>query len=155
MERIADLLKREAASGFPRLAGTRLTGTLPLTAAVLNDVIRRSPRLPPGLTVEILDANRIVARYGIVSAAAVLDDEVRVGRGAPQVTFELGSVMVAWALKQAVRLPALKFEGRRVTIDVAALDGVDATHPLWSCLLRVRLRTTAGCVHIDFEAGVR
>ena len=155
MERIADLLKREAESGFARVAGTRLTGTLPLTEAVLNDAIRRSPRIPPGLTVEILDSNRLVARYGIVSAAAVLEDEVRVGGGAPQVTFELSSVMVAWALKQAVRLPALRIEGRRVTFDIGALDGVDATHPFWSHLLRARLRTTPGYVHIDFEAGVR
>ena len=104
---------------------------------------------------EILDSNRLVARYGIVSAAAVLDADVRVGRGAPQISFELASVMVAWALKQAVRLPALRFDGRRVTIDVGALDGVDSTHPLWSCLLRLRLRTTPGRVHADFEAGVR
>ena len=155
MERIIDLLKREAESGFARLVGTRLTGTLPLREAVLNDAIRRSPRIPPGLAVEILDSNRLVARYGIVSAAAVLDDEVRVGQGAPQISFELASVMVAWALKQAVRLPALRFEGRRVIIDVGAIDGVDSTHPLWSCLLRARLRTTPGLVHIDFEAGVR
>jgi hypothetical protein len=155
MERIAGLLKREAASGFPRLVGTRLTGTLPLAEAVLNDAIRRSPRVPPGMRVEILDGNRLMARYGIVSAAAVLDEEVRVGRGAPQISFELASVMVAWALKQAVRLPALRIEGRRVTLDIGALDGVDSMHPLWSCLLRVRLRTTPGQVHIDFEAGVR
>jgi hypothetical protein len=155
MDRLVDLLKREAESGFARLVGTRLTGTLPLTAAVLNDAIRRSPRIPPGLTVEILDSNRLVARYGVVSAAAVLDDDVRVGGGAPQIAFELNSVMVAWALKQAVRLPALRIEGRRVTVDVGALDGVDPTHPLWSYLLRARLRTTPGHVHIDFEAGVR
>ena len=155
MERIADLLRREAESGFPRLAGARLTGTLPVREVVLNDAIRRWPGMPPGLTVEILGSNRLVARYGIVTAAAVLDDEVRVGRGAPQITFELASVMVAWALKQALRTPALRFEGRRVTIDVGAFDGVDPTHPLWSCLRRVRLRTTPGQLHVEVEAGVR
>ena len=154
MEGIADLLQREAAAGFPRLVGTRLAGTLPVTEAVLNDLIRRSPRLPPGLAVEVLDANRLVARYGIISATAVLDEEVRVGRRAPQVTFELASAMVAWAVKQAVRLPAIRFEGRRVTIDLGALDGVDATHPFWSHLQRGRLRTTPGLLHIDFEVGV-
>ena len=39
MERIVDLLKREAESGFARLAGTRFTGTVPLTEAVLNQAI--------------------------------------------------------------------------------------------------------------------
>ncbi len=154
MEHIADLLQREARSGFPRLVGTRLTGTLPLKEAVLNDAIRRSAQVPPGLTVEILDSNRLVARYGIVRATAVLEEEVRLGPGAPQITFELASAMVAWALKQALRTPAIRIEGRRVTIDVGALDGIDATHPYWSHLQRARLRTTPGHVHIDFEVGV-
>jgi hypothetical protein len=154
MERIVDLLQREASSGFPRLGGTRLTGTLPLRESVINDAIRRSPQMPPGLAVEILDSNRLVARYGFVHATAVLDEQVRVGREAPQISFELASVMVAWALKQALRLPAIRVEGRRVTIDVGALGTVDARHPYWSHLRQVRLRTTPGQVHVDFEVGV-
>jgi hypothetical protein len=154
MEHVADLLQREARLGFPRLSGTRLTGTLPLKESVINDAIRRSPQLPPGLALEILDENRLVARYGIVRATAVLDDEMSVGPSAPQLSFELASVMVAWALKQALRLPAIRIEGRRVTVDVGALDGVDARHPYWSHLRQVRLRTTPGQVHVDFEVGV-
>jgi hypothetical protein len=148
------LLQREAAAGFPHLAGTRLTGTLPVGEGLLNEAVRRLPGAPTGLVVEVLAANRLAARYGIVRATAILEEDVRVGDGPPQVSFQLASTLIAWTLKQALRSAAVRIDGRRVTVDIGALPGMDRYRPHWPHLRRVRLRTTAGHVQIDFEVGV-
>jgi len=148
------LLQREAAAGFPHLAGTRLKGTLPVKEGLLNEALRHLPGAPSGLAIDVLAGNRLVARYGIVRATAVLDEEVRVGHGPPQVSFQLASTLIAWTLSQTLRMPAVRFEGRRVTIDLGTLHGMDRYRPYWPHLQHVQLRTTPGHVHVDFEVGV-
>jgi hypothetical protein len=148
------VLREEAKAGFPRLIGTFLAGTLPLSQVLINDVLRRLPQAPPGLALDVLPANRVVARYGFVRATVVLEEHVRVGDGPPQITVRLASAVVAWTLGWLLRVPAVRMAGRRVTIDLGALDGMAAYRPYWSLLRRVELRTTPGQVHVDFELAV-
>jgi hypothetical protein len=157
MEQVTDpvaVLQREAAAGFPHLAGTRLKGSVPFDEGLLNETLRHLPGAPAGLALDVLAANRLAARYGIIHATIMLDEEVRVGQGPPQVSFQLASTLIAWTLRQALRIPAVRIDGRRVTIDLGALPGMDRYRPHWSHLRRLRLRTRPGYVHIDFEVGV-
>ena len=149
-----DLLRTEAAAGFRRLAGTRLTGTVPLAQAVLNTMLRQVRQVPPGFLVEVQAANRIVARYGVVRATAIIDEEVRLESGAPQIRLELASGVIAWTLSRSLRLAALRFDGRRVIVDLGALPGIGHYRPYFAHLQRVTLRTTPGQVHVDFDVAV-
>jgi hypothetical protein len=147
-------LEQEAKAGFRHLLGTHLTGTVPLREAVINVALGHLPQAPPGLSIEVLPSNRIVARWGLVRATAVLDEVVDVGGIAPQVGLELASGVVAWTLARMLRMPAVRIDGRRVAIDLSALDGSDGLRPYWPLLRSVRLRTAPGLVQVDFEVAV-
>lgn len=147
------MLTREAESGFGRLAGTQLNGTVPVTQRVLNDLLQRVPRAPSGLALEIHPDNRLVARFGFVHATAVLDEVIDVG-GAPQIHVELGSSVVAWSLKKALDMPGLSFDGRRVTIDLGAVAALDGYRAYWRYLRTARVRTTAGAIRVEFVVAV-
>jgi hypothetical protein len=149
-----NVLQQEAATGFRRLAGTQLRGTVPLTQALLNGVLRQIRQVPSGLQLEIQAANRIVVRYGVVQASGVLHEVVRVGQHAPQITVELASSIIAWTLKQTLKMAAVRIDGRRVTIDLGALEGMAAYRQYWPYLQSIRVRTTPGRLQVDFEVTV-
>ena len=45
--------------------------------------------------------------------------------------------------------------GRRVTIDVGALERLAPYRDYWRYIERLHLQTTAGVVHVELEAAVR
>ncbi len=149
------MLQREASAGFPGLAGARLHGSVPLSQRVINDALRQVRGVPPGFALEVQPDRRLMVRYGLVHARAVLDPEVRMTDGGPQITLDLASTVLAWTLSQALRLKGVRIAGRRVTIDLGALDGLEAYRHYWRHLERVQLQTTAGRLHVDIALAVR
>lgn len=147
-------LRQEVDAGFPSLAGARVSGSIPVSQAVVNDWLRRLPQVPSGLILDFQSANRIVARYGVVQATAVLDDVVQLGQGAPRVGLELASTVLAWVIGQTLRVPGVRISGRRVTIDLGALPGQQADGRYWSYVRAARLRTTPGQIHVEFDLAV-
>ena len=147
------LIQEEVAAGFPHIAGGRVAGTLRVTQAPLNGALRRLRNLPPGLTLDVHDDNRIVIRYGVVQATMVIVEDVQLGDGGPRLQLMLTSVLVALALRAVVRTPAIFISGRAITVDLAALDRTGRLQPYWALLRRARLRTTPGHIHIEFEAA--
>jgi hypothetical protein len=151
---VIDVLEREAASGFPHLSGARLSGTLQLTEKALNDWLRQSPQLPPGVALTLHDGNRLVVRYGIVQATAMVEDEIAVGRGAPVLRVVLASALLAWGLRQLLRTPGVAVDGRVVTIDLGVLDRDGRYRSYWPLLCRARLRTAPRRLHVDIDVAV-
>lgn len=148
-------LRREAATGFPAFAGARVHAAVPLTQVLLNEVLRRVEGVPPGLVLDVQPGNRLVVRYGLVHATAALDPDALVGDGPPKILLELDSTMIAWTLSKAVAVKGVDISGRRVTIDLGALDRLTPYRDYWRHIERLRLQTTAGVVHLDVEAAVR
>lgn len=147
-------LRQEAIAGFPRLAGARLTGHVPVSQAVVDEVLARIPQAPSGLALELHAGNQVVARYGPMRATAVLDETVALHGGPPRIGLELASGVVAWTIKQMLRNPALSVVGRRLTIDIGALPGAEGYRACWPHLQRVRLVTMPGQLHIHFDLAV-
>lgn len=149
-----EALRHEATTGWRHLVGAHLTGTVPVSQDLLNEALTHLPGAPAGLTLDVQPANHVIVRYGPVRATIVLDETVAVNDGPPQLTGELRSSVVAFTLRQTLRLPAVRIDGRRITIDVAAIEGADAYRPYWSRLQSTRLRTTPGQLHVEFEWAV-
>lgn len=155
MNGLLTVLQREAAAGFPGFAGARVQATVPLTQVLLNDLLRRLDGVPPGLVLDVQPDNRVVLRYGLVRATVALAPEALVGDGPPQILLELESTMIAWTLSKAIAVPGVRFSGRRVTIDVGALERLAPYRDYWRYIERLHLHTTAGVVHVELEAAVR
>jgi hypothetical protein len=151
---VFERLRQEVEAGFPSMAGARLTGSLPINQALVNELLRQVPSLPPGLVLDIHAANRIVARYGLVQATARLDDEVQVSAEGPRIGLELASSVVAFALGRVLRDPAVRIAGRRVTIDLGAVPALEAYRRCWPFLRAARVRTTPGQLQLDVDLAV-
>jgi len=151
---VIEVIREEARSGFPHLAGARVAGTVRVTQAALNDALRRVRQVPPGLAIEVRGGNEIGIRYGVFQTAMVIVEDVALDGGAPQVRLALSSGLVAFGLRAILRGPALRVDGRYLTVDLGALDHIAGMRRYWPLLRRARLRTTPGQVHIEFEAAV-
>jgi hypothetical protein len=151
---VIDVLEQEASSGFPHLAGARVSGTVRLRQDVLNAGLQRVREVPAGLGLDVSGGNRIAVHYGLVRVTGVIDENVDVSGGVPRVRIELASALVALGLRAVLRGPLMVIEGRNLIVDLAALDAVAQQRRYWALLRKVRLRTMPGLVLVDLEAAV-
>ena len=149
-----ELIREEARLGFPNLTGARVGGTIRVRQAALSDVMRRVPQIPAGLALELRDRNEIAVRYGVFQTSVTIVEDVDLDSSAPRVRLALSSGLVAFGLRAVLRGPALRIDGRYLTIDLAALDATGSMRRYWPLLRRARLRTTPGQMHIEFAAAV-
>ena len=93
-------------------------------------------------------------RYGAIHATALLAEAVD-PRG-PRITIELQSSVFAWALRRAIRTPAVAVTGRRVTIDLGRLEALAGFSGAWEHFQSVRFATADGTlfVHVDLYTAV-
>jgi len=151
---VIELIREETRAGFPHLAGARVAGTVRVKQAALNDALRRVRQVPPGLAIEVRGGNEVAVRYGLLQATAVIVEDVELLDGAPRLRLALSSTLVALGLRAVLRGPALYIDGRNLTIDMSRLDLTADERQYLLLLHRVRLGTTPGQVHIEFEAAV-
>ena len=145
----SELVEREARAGFPRFSGMRLSGSIPVTQDVLNEVLSQIEHLPKGLRVEIESGNRVVARVGVVQAAATLQSPAALdGR---TITLELASSIVAWTVSQYLRAPFITIAGRVITIDLARVPALLPWQASLAHLERLTFSTQPGMLTIGFE----
>ena len=149
-----ELIQQEIGSGFPHLTGAQVAGTIRVTETALNEALRRLRQVPAGLALEIRGGNEVALRYGVLQTTAVIVEEVELKAGAPRVRLAITSGLVALGLRAVLRGPALRMDGRYLSVELAALDSTAGLRRYWSLLRRARLRTTPGQVHIEFEAAV-
>ena len=149
-----DVLEQEASSGFPHLAGARVSGTVRVKQDLLNDWLRRVRQLPAGVQVDVGVGNHVAVRYGMIQVTGIIDENVDMSGGAPRIRLELASALVALGLRAVLRGPLMVIDGRHLIVDLAALEAIGQQRRYWSLLRRVRLRTTPGQVQVDVEAAV-
>ena len=147
------LIAQQLRTGLPGLRGSHLHGAVPLSQAVVAALLRDAPSPLRDVRIDIQAGNRLVVRYGIVQATATLDASLTTG-AAPRLGMELASSVVAWTLRQVLRLPYLRVEGRRVTVDLAAIPALADYRALWPHLREARVATTPGMLVVGFDVRV-
>ena len=137
-----------------QVRGSRATGTLQIQVHAINEVLATLAGRSSTAPLLELDAQNVVTlRYGVLHARAELPRQV----GDPQsgrITVLLASLVVAWALKAAVRQPFLHVHGRRLTIDLAAVPALAAWRDLWRYLQQLTFETTPNGLRVGFLVAV-
>jgi hypothetical protein len=146
-------LLRELNSGASGLRGTVADGIVRVAEADINNVLATTPAAAAGLKVEIHDDNRILARYGVLHATVVLPPRSDLSQS-PELTFALGSVAVAWALKAVLKQPYVRIHGRHVTVDLAGVPALAPYRHLLRHVRQIELTTTAPILTVRFHVAI-
>jgi hypothetical protein len=144
------ILERELHNGAAALRGTNVAGVVPLTQALLNELLKNSSNTARDVTLEIHPANRVVVHYGAFHVEAVLADVMELGPS-PAVSLTLASTVIAWTMKRTLDMPGVHIEGKRVTFDLGTVDALNAYRQLWPHIKSVKFGTEAGVLIVVFE----
>jgi hypothetical protein len=147
-----DLLLRELQSGAARLGGTSMTGTIQIGEADLNRLLIPAES-PLPLKVELRSGNRVVVSYGPLSAGVHLPPHVDLSHSL-EVTFELTSAMVAWALKRFVRQRYIRIDGSRAIVDLAQIPALQPYLRVLRSVTRLAMTTRDGRLHVEFLINI-
>ena len=138
-------------SRLPLVSGTHLEATVLVAETTVNELVRIATQRD--VTVEVLEQNGIVVRYGVFQARAILPAHLDPGPS-PRLSVSLSSTMVALALRAALRQPFISIHGRRVTIDLAAIPPLAEWRELWRYLAALDLSTNPGLVRARFRLAI-
>jgi len=142
----------EARSGFRRLVGTRVDGTIALTQDALLEALRQFPDIPRALTLRIEANNHVVLGYAGFQVGALLADAVDLKR--KRLQLRLDSIAIGWALRYLIRSPGVIVRGRDVSIEFERW-AVFATYRMaWDHIRMVALSTAPGAVRVRFAIDV-
>lgn len=137
-----------------QLAGSHASGTLQIDTRAINDVLALlagTPSSAPSL--ELMPNNTVMVRYGVLHARAELPQRVRFEQS-PRLSVRLASLLVAWAIKAAVRQPFVHIHGRQLTIDLAAVPALSGWRDLWKYLHQLSFETTPSALRVGFVVMV-
>ena len=135
------------------LRGTNVEGTIQLSEATVNDLLRLGSHQNRVPIIEVQANNQLTVRYGLLHARLTLPDAVDLGTS-PRVTISLASVIVAWGLKAVVHQPYVHIHGRHVTIDVAAVPALDPWRTVWPHFRSVQLSTDQAVLRVRFAFSI-
>jgi hypothetical protein len=135
-----DRIDAEARNGFPRLRGTHIAGAIPVTQAVIDEVVADFPVVPE---VQVLDGGQIVATVWGKSVRATI-----VGIS-PSLTLTLA--VPWWARMLAAMAPHTRVERDVVLVELGAFPRVATYQYLWKHLTSIDIRTTTGRLTVSFE----
>ena len=124
-----------------------------LAEPAMNDVLRIMARRATPPVIELLPANGVMLRYGLLHARLELPATVDAA-GLPKITCVLASVLVAWGLKAFVQEPFLEIRGRHLTIDLAAVPALAEWRDLWKHLRGLTFATAPGALRVGFVIEV-
>lgn len=140
---VAEVLRAEIDDGFPRARGGRAALYLPLRQAVIDELLRLVPGVPPDLAIELGDDRRVQVRYGVFHANARLHPTA-VLAPTPIVILELASQLVAWGLRRAPLPPFVRIAGRQLEIHLADVPALREAAPLWRHVEQVTFDSIPG-----------
>ena len=140
----------EAEAGFPRMLGTQLRGTVPVTEALVNQLTAQWP-----ITVKIREDNRISVRAFIfqLSATIIQFD--------PDLRMWVKLDFLSWAAWKGLRSfkPKLnayvREDGNLICVEFGLIPQVARYRMFWRHLTLVRTRTAGGTLFFELEANVR
>jgi hypothetical protein len=84
---VTQVFASETSSGLRQLVGTRVVAAIEMSESVLQDALRSIGEMPRTLRVRVARANRIVLKYGVIHATAVLGESVDLRGPRPEVPF--------------------------------------------------------------------
>lgn len=143
----------EMAVRLDQLNGTRAQGTVQIAEVALNEALRAGSGGATAPVIRLFGENLIEVRYGMLHARAVLPPIIDVGPP-PRVTVVLASKVVAWGLRAAVRQPFIAFNGRHVTIHLAAVPALAGLRDLWPHVTAAGLSTAPGVLRLHVDVSV-
>lgn len=165
--RLQARLLAERRDGFRRLSGLELAGTLPLTSAILTQILRQG--IKPGTAVTDI---AIALRPNNVAVAVLALEGFLMPKRAEVAIVLTGNVATAQRPKLTAQLevsgtlglllplisgmftrPGVTFQGRAVEFDLAELLKVSGNGDLLPLLRRLELRTETGKLFLDFQLG--
>ena len=146
-------LLRDLHSGGAGLRGTAGEGVVRIAEPDLNDMLASAAGSAAGLKVEIQNGNRVLARLGALHATVFLPPDTDLSRS-PSLTFELGSIAVAWALKRMLKQAFVRIQGRQVAVDLAAVPALAPYRELLQYIRRVDMTTAAGVLTVRFHVAI-
>ena len=136
-----------------QLRGSHAEGVIEISELAVNEVISLARRGEGVPTVQLMGDNRLEVRYGVVHARAELPVALDLGP-APRMTVKLESRVVAWALGAVVRLPFVEFDGRLVTIFLAAVPALSPYRALWPHIKSARFATAPGVLRVELGLSI-
>jgi hypothetical protein len=119
----------------------------------LNELLHVGPSRLGDVNLAVAPDNQIVVHYGVVHATATLPPAIEAGPS-PRLTLTLASLVVALALRAAVREPFLSFSGRRMTISLADVPALQPMRDLWPHVRRVGLSTNGKGVRVHVAISI-
>ena len=148
-----NVLTREIQTGGRRLAGTRLTATIPLTQAVLNELAAASSGRAGQVGVAIHADNQLVIHYGSFHATVAVPRMIDL-RTSPRITVTLASTVIAWTAKTMIKAPYVAIDGRNVSIDLSAVPQLEPLRNVWRHVHAIKISTTEGRMRLAIEVVV-
>jgi hypothetical protein len=133
--------------------GSHVEGTIAVSAAAVNEILRTSGPPLADVTLELRPGNQLIVRYGILHASATLEPEIEAG-ASPRVAVTLASFAIALALRAAVRQPFLSFSGRRLVINLAEVPALAGARGLWPHLRQAGFSTDEAGVRVDLIVDI-
>ena len=130
-----------------QLKGTTATIELEIAQGAINDVLGRISTGTTRPIIELLPGNTILVRYGLLHARAQLPER-SVLADSPTVTLVLASVLVAMAVKAAIRQPFITVHGRHLEIDLTRVATLGAWRHLWRQISELTFTTLPGRLRI-------
>lgn len=150
---ILEVFERELQTGGRSFRGTHVAGTIPLTQVVVNELLKSSSGPARDVSLEIHGANKMIVHYGAFHVEAVLADAVELS-ASPTLSLHLASTVVAWTVKRTVNMPGVTVEGKRIIVDVGAVDALSGYRALWPHIQSVKFGTEPGVLNVFFEVRI-
>lgn len=135
------------------LEGTTAAGTIRLAESAINEWLGRTRPGASAPSIDFRPDNQALIRYGVFQARVTLPPALDVGPQ-PRLTVTLASTMVAWGLKAMLTQSFISVDGRRVTIDLAAVPALQPYREWFPCFTAVHLSTTDSTVAVVFTFQV-
>lgn len=138
-----------ASSSFEQLVGTEVEGVLKVSEAALNELLHIEGSPLRGARLTVTAGNQVVVRYGVLHARAGEPQIVWVG-SSPRLILSLTSLIVALALKAALRQPYVEVHGRRLVIHLQDVPALSGWRNLWSHFRRLEVALDGAGVRLQF-----
>jgi hypothetical protein len=166
---VLELLQRQLRDGFPDLAGTEISATIPLSDRLINEVV--AELLPKGGKVDQLEVQagdgdqvavkiRLSARFLPAISATLTIDEQPVLPERPFVGLKLSQssrllAVAASALSSTVALPpGVSMENDRIRVDVRRLLAERHLEGWLEYVTALRVNARAGALVLDVRARI-
>lgn len=150
---LRELVEAELGTGLVRLQGTRVEAMMPVSQALIDEVLPLLPGVPANLAVTLGADQLVQVRYGAFHAEARVRPEVTFAPG-PVVTLDLASQLVAFGLRRLALPPFVRVSGRAVQVHLAEIPALRDAQAVWPHVEQISLISLAGRLEVTVRVHV-